>query len=143
MSNENNLNRFIDAQERDYQTALTEIRNGRKRSHWMWYIFPQVQGLGFTETSRFYAVKDLDEAEAYLQHPILGSRLIDICNALLGLESNNANQIFGSPDDLKLKSCMTLFAALSNTDPVFRLVLDKFFNGRKDQKTLQLIKRQD
>jgi len=143
MSKENNLNRFIDAQERDYQTALTEIRNGRKRSHWMWYIFPQVQGLGFSETSRFYAVKDLDEAEAFLQHPILGSRLIDICNALLGLESNNANQIFGSPDDLKLKSCMTLFAALSNTDPVFRLVLDKFFNGRKDQKTLQLIKRQD
>jgi len=143
MSNENNLNRFIDAQERDYQTALTEIRNGRKKSHWMWYIFPQVQGLGFSETSRFYAIKDLDEAEAFLQHPILGSRLIAICNALLGLQSNNANQIFGSPDDVKLKSCMTLFAALSNSDPVFGLVLDKFFNGRKDQKTLQLIKRQD
>ena len=143
MSKENNLNRFIYAQERDYQTALTEIRNGRKKSHWMWYIFPQVQGLGFSETSRFYAIKDLDEAEAFLQHPILGSRLIAICNALLGLQSNNANQIFGSPDDLKLKSCMTLFAALSNTDPVFGLVLDKFFNGRKDQKTLQLIKRQD
>lgn len=143
MSKENNLNRFIDAQERDYQTALTEIKNGRKKSHWMWYIFPQVQGLGFSETSRFYAIKDLDEAEAFLQHPILGSRLIAICNALLGLQSNNANQIFGSPDDVKLKSCMTLFAALSNSDPVFGLVLDKFFNGRKDQKTLQLIKRQD
>jgi len=142
MSNENNLNRFIDAQERDYQTALTEIRNGRKRSHWMWYIFPQVQGLGFSETSRFYAVKDLDEAEAFLQHPILGSRLIDICNALLGLQSNNANQIFGSPDDLKLKSCMTLFAALSNTDPVFGLGLEKFFKGAKDTKTLQIIGEQ-
>ncbi len=109
----------------------------------MWYVFPQVQGLGFSETSRFYAIKNLDEAEAFLQCAILGSRLIAICNALLGLESNNANQIFGSPDDLKLKSCMTLFSALSNTDPVFGLVLDKFFNGRKDQKTLQLIKRQD
>ncbi len=105
----------------------------------MWYIFPQIQGLGFSETSRFYAIKNISEAEEYLKHPILGSRLIEICNAVLGLESNNANKIFGSPDDLKLKSSMTLFAALNHTDPVFQLVLDKFFNGTKDNATLRII----
>jgi len=139
MNNTYNLQRFLDAQQSSYQTALTEIKNGRKRSHWMWYIFPQIQGLGFSETSRFYAIKNISEAEEYLKHPILGSRLIEICNAVLGLESNNANKIFGSPDDLKLKSSMTLFAALNHTDPVFQLVLDKFFNGTKDNATLRII----
>jgi uncharacterized protein (DUF1810 family) len=109
MKIETNLQRFIEAQEADYETALTEIRQGKKRSHWIWYIFPQVQGLGFSDTSRYYAIKDISEAAAYLQHPVLGSRLITICNALLRLESNNANQVFGSPDDLKLRSSMTLF----------------------------------
>jgi uncharacterized protein (DUF1810 family) len=139
MSKENNLKRFIDAQQSDYETALTEIKNGKKRSHWMWYIFPQIQGLGFSETSIFYAIKDVSEAEAFLKHPTLGSNLIEISNALLGLENNNANSILGSPDDMKLKSSMTLFASLPNTNPVFDLVLKKFFDGAKDSKTLQMI----
>ncbi|MDB5008430.1 MAG: calpastatin [Mucilaginibacter sp.] len=135
------LKRFIDAQETDYQVALSEIKNGRKRSHWMWYIFPQIQGLGFSETSRFYAIKDINDARKYLKHPVLGGRLIDICKALLQLEDNNATSIFGSPDDMKLKSSMTLFAALPETDPVFQSVLDKFFNGLKDSKTLEIMNR--
>src|ERR1700712_3602879 len=93
------LQRFIDAQEMNYENALSEIRNGKKRSHWMWYIFPQIQGLGYSETSRYYAIKDLNEAEAFLQHPVLGSRLVDICIALHQSDSNSANKIFGSPDD--------------------------------------------
>ncbi len=140
MSSEKTLNRFIDAQRGDYDTALAEIKNGRKRSHWMWYIFPQIEGLGFSETSRFYGIKDFMEAEAYLKHPVLGKRLVEICDALLDLESNNANQIFGSPDDLKLKSSMTLFSALPERNPVFASVLEKFFNGDRDQKTLEIIK---
>jgi uncharacterized protein (DUF1810 family) len=139
MKMETNLQRFIDAQQSSYQTALTEIKTGRKRSHWMWYIFPQVQGLGFSETSRYYAIKDLNEAEDFLQHPLLGKRLIEISNELLKLPSNDATNIFGSPDDIKLRSCMTLFASLPNTDPVFQSVLDKFFNGNKDDKTMRLI----
>ncbi len=98
----------------------------------MWYIFPQIQGLGFSETSKFYAIKDINEAEEFLNHPVLGSRLVHICNELLKLKSNDANKIFGSPDDLKLKSSMTLFSSLHNSNHVFQLVLEKFFNGTKD-----------
>lgn len=136
---ENNLNRFIDAQKNDYQKALSEITNGRKQSHWMWYIFPQIDGLAFSSTSKFYAIKNLDEAQQYLNHPVLGTRLIEISNALLKLKSRNPNQILGSPDDLKLKSSMTLFASLSDTKPVFQKVLNEFFNGTQDDKTLQII----
>jgi len=136
---ENNLQRFTDAQKTNYETALTEIKNGRKQSHWMWFIFPQVAGLGFSETSRYYAIKNLHEATAYLNHPILGPRLIAICNELLKLNDNNATRIFGNPDDLKLKSSMTLFASVPDTYPVFGLVLEKFFGGKQDAKTLQLI----
>lgn len=135
---ENKLERFINAQAADYEIALSEIRNGRKQSHWMWYIFPQVQGLGFSEISKFYAIQDIREAEEFLKHPVLGNRLVGICNELLKLESNSANKIFGSPDDLKLKSCMTLFASL-NMNGVFQLVLEKFFDGTKDHKTLRII----
>ena len=138
MNKENSLERFLDAQKADYQIALSEIKKGRKQSHWMWYIFPQIQGLGFSETSKFFAIKDISEAEGFLNHPVLGSRLMEICNELLRLESNDANRIFGSPDDVKLKSSMTLFSSLQ-TNPVFEMVLDKFFNGTKDQKTLQII----
>lgn len=139
MSNENNLERFIDAQEGAYRVALSEIQNGRKQSHWMWYIFPQIQGLGFSQTSRFYAIKDINEADEYLKHPVLGSRLVQICNELLKLKSDDANKIFGSPDDVKLLSSMTLFSSLENTNPVFQSVLEKFFNGTKDSKTLRII----
>jgi uncharacterized protein (DUF1810 family) len=133
------LKRFLDAQERDYQTAFSEIKNGRKQSHWMWYIFPQIAGLGFSSTSKFYAIKDRSEAESYLAHPVLGRRLIEISNVLLEIEDKTANQIFGSPDDVKLKSSMTLFAALENTNPVFQEVLDRYFSGAKDNRTLELI----
>ena len=142
MTDAPNLKRFIQAQEASYQQALTEIKNGKKQSHWMWFIFPQIQGLGFSETSRYYAIRDLAEAEEFVKHPVLGSRLIGICNELLKLESKDAKKIFGYPDDVKLKSSMTLFSSLPHADPVFRLVLEKFFNGSQDDKTLQIIQKQ-
>lgn len=134
------LSRFISAQEKDYAVALAEIQSGRKRSHWMWYIFPQIAGLGHSETSKFYALKDKSEAEAYLDHPVLGKRLVEICEALLALEDNHATRIFGSPDDLKLKSSLTLFAALPNAHPVFKSLLIKFYNDIPDWLTLNLLK---
>ncbi len=140
MLNENTLQRYTDAQRSAYQTALSEIKGGRKQSHWMWYIFPQVKGLGFSEASRFYGINGLPEAESFLKHPVLGARLLEISKALLDLQGNDANAVFGSPDDLKLKSSMTLFASVPNTDLVFQAVLQKFFNGLKDNKTLQIIK---
>ncbi len=143
MNDTYNLKRFVDAQHRDYETALSEIKNGRKRNHWMWYIFPQIGGLGFSETSRYYSIKNEEEAEAFLQHPLLGERLITICNVLLSLPTNNAHSIFGSPDDVKLKSCATLFASLPNANPVFEDVLQKFFGGKKDESTLRILKQQN
>lgn len=113
---EQDLNRFIKTQENSYEEALSEIKSGRKRSHWMWYIFPQYKRLGFSETSKYYSIKDLDEARKYLKHPILGERLKLITNELLALNENNANKVFGSPDDLKLKSSMTLFAAIDTSE---------------------------
>ena len=136
---DNSLKRFTDAQENSYAMAFSEIQQGRKQSHWMWFIFPQIAGLGFSETSRYYAIKDLQEAAGFLQDPVLGSRLINISRELLKLKTNNAHQVFGNPDDLKLKSSMTLFSMLPGADPVFQLVLEKFFNGEKDTKTLYLV----
>jgi uncharacterized protein (DUF1810 family) len=133
------MERFIEAQQHEYKTALSEIHNGRKLSHWMWYIFPQIAGLGFSETSRYYGLKNLQEAKEYLGHPILGKRLIEISAALLDLDTNDAHAVFGSPDNLKLQSSMTLFSSVDNSDPVFQLVLDKFFNGKKDKHTLALL----
>jgi uncharacterized protein (DUF1810 family) len=139
MTNSNNLERFIDAQLSVYPTAFSEVKNGRKQSHWMWFIFPQIKGLGLTETSMFYGIKDLNEANEYLSHPVLGSRLIEISNELLKLPGSDARQIFGTPDDLKLKSSMTLFAAIPNTNPIFEQVLEKFYGGTVDQKTLTIL----
>ena len=133
------LTRFLDAQAGDYSTALAEIKAGRKRSHWMWYIFPQLRGLGFSEMAHHYGVVGAAEAQAYLAHPVLGARLREISQALLALPGSDANRIMGSPDDMKLKSSMTLFAAVPGADPVFNLVLAKFFGGAKDSKTLQLL----
>lgn len=138
--NDNNLQRFLAAQLRDYETALAEMKAGRKQNHWMWYIFPQVQGLGFSETSKYYAIKNSEEAAAYLSHPVLGQRLREICAALLRLETSDAHQIFGSPDDVKLKSSMTLFATVAEENSVFQQVLNKYFEGRKDERTLALLK---
>lgn len=134
-----NLQRFIDAQENDYSLALSEIKNSRKQSHWMWYIFPQLQGLGFSSISNYYSIKNIEEAKAYLHHPVLGNRLIELCTALLQLATNDAHEVFGSPDDLKLRSCLTLFASIEETSIIFQSALDKFYNGQKDGKTLKLL----
>jgi uncharacterized protein (DUF1810 family) len=139
MSDNYNLERFIEAQQNDYATAISEINSGKKRSHWMWYIFPQVLGLGFTSVSMQYGIKDLNEATAYLSNEILGKRLIEISNELLALETDDANKIFGRTDSMKLRSSMTLFSLAPNADNVFQKVLDKFFDGKKDEKTLQLL----
>lgn len=133
------LNRFLQAQETDYERALSEIRNGRKRSHWMWYIFPQLDGLGFSQTSKRYSIKSIAEAKAYLNHPVLGPRLIECIEATLSIEGRSAYEIFGSPDDMKLKSCATLFAYVSSPGSVFDRLLDRFFQGDRDRKTLSLL----
>lgn len=142
------LKRFIDAQKQDFKAALQEIRTGRKRSHWMWYIFPQIQGLGFSSTSRYYAIQDLKEAEDFLADPYLGKNLLTICDALLKLDTDDPYQVFGSPDDLKLRSSMTLFLAAaveagnSAAEESFSNVLEKYCGGRRDEKTLQILKNQ-
>ena len=143
MAESNSLNRFLDAQASTYETALSEIKAGRKRTHWMWFIFPQIKGLGLSSTSVFYALTDLREAEAYLKHQVLGSRLIGICQTLLLAQGSDAHTVFGSPDDLKLNSCMTLFSSVPNSDPVFQLVIEKFFSGQKDDRTLQILRQQE
>ncbi|TDO20731.1 DUF1810 domain-containing protein [Pedobacter duraquae] len=132
------LNRFIDAQERDYQTALAEIKNGKKRSHWMWYIFPQISGLGRSEAAKHYAIKDRQEAIEFLNNPILSNRLFEICEALVELEQDDPHVIFGSPDDMKLRSSMTLFAAVSGSSSVFKKVIDKYFDGIEDSETIRI-----
>lgn len=137
---EYNLNRFIAAQKYSYDIALSEIKAGRKRGHWIWYIFPQLKGLGRSSRAQTFGIEDIDEAKLYLQHPILGSRLIEISSALLRLESNNPTSIMGGfPDDEKLRSCMTLFALISAEGSVFHKVLNKFFDGVPDEKTIALL----
>ena len=133
------LGRFVSAQANDYGRALAEIKAGRKRSHWMWYIFPQVEGLGFSSMSRRYSIKSLAEARAYLDHPLLGRRLVECADAAMGVEGRSASEIFGSPDDMKLKSCATLFASVSPPDSVFARLLDKCFKGERDGDTLQIL----
>ena len=139
MTTENNLSRFVEAQKGAYETALAEVKNGWKTSHWMWFIFPQVRGLGFSDTAKFYAIKDLAEAAQYLGHPVLGARLVEISAALLDLGTTDPVKIFGHTDSMKLKSSMTLFSLPKNRDPVFQKVLNKFFGGAKDERTLQLV----
>ena len=136
--NDYTLNRFLTAQERSYDAALAEIKAGRKRTHWMWYIFPQIAGLGMSSTAQYYSIQDRLEAEEYMAHPVLGARLIEISRALLTLDSSDATAVMGYPDDLKLRSCMTLFAQVSD-DPVFEAVLDKFFGVRPHSRTLALL----
>ena len=133
------LERFVRAQIGSYETALWEIRRGRKCSHWMWYVFPQIAGLGMSSTAQYYAIQDLQEAEEYLAHPILGPRLLEISRALLDLETNDAYAVFGWPDDLKLRSSMTLFSCAAVDEPVFQQVLDKYYGGEPDERTLSLL----
>ena len=136
------LERFIKAQNNTYEEALNEIKAGRKRSHWIWFIFPQIKGLGFSHMSQLYGIENIDEAREYLANPVLGTRLVEISEALLNLQENDPAVVMGgSPDDMKLQSSMTLFAAVSDDNSVFHRVLDKFFDGKKDTKTLELLKK--
>jgi uncharacterized protein (DUF1810 family) len=139
MESNNELKKFLDAQNQVYLKALSEIKEGKKNSHWMWYIFPQIKGLGSSETAKFYAITDLEEAAAYLSHPVLGKHLIEIAEEVLNLNGKTATQIFGTPDDMKLRSCMTLFANVKNANPIFQKVLAKYFNGLPDDLTLQFL----
>ncbi|MFO0822384.1 MAG: DUF1810 domain-containing protein [Gemmataceae bacterium] len=133
------LNRFVEAQMDGFQQALAEVRAGRKRTHWMWYIFPQFDGLGLSAMAQRYAIKSIAEAEAYLRHPVLGPRLRECCEAAASVEGRTAQDIFGSPDDMKLRSCVTLFARVSPPGSVFEKLLTKYFHGKPDEKTLDLI----
>lgn len=133
------LDRFISAQQRDYSTALREIQGGRKRSHWMWYIFPQLKGLGMSYTAQLYGIDGLGEAKAFLADEYLGGNLREICGALLALDTDDASYVFGYPDDLKLRSSMTLFKLASPDDRVFAAVLNKFYGGREDPRTRELL----
>ena len=136
-----NLNRFVQAQEHDYDQALGEIRAGRKRSHWMWYVFPQFTGLGSSPTSVHYAIKSVQDATAYLAHPVLGPRLLECADAALQIEGRSALEVFGSPDDMKLRSSATLFASVSAEGSVFHRIIDKYFAGEKDVRTIELMSR--
>ena len=135
---QNSLSRFIQAQENDYQTALAEVRVGYKCSHWMWYIFPQLKGLGFSSTAQYYGINGREEAMAYLKHPVLGARLREITSVLLTLEGKSAVEIFGRTDAKKLRSSMTLFYAVSEDD-LFKKVLDKYYDGKPDERTLAML----
>lgn len=136
------LSRFLAAQEGVYEQALREMRQGRKESHWMWFIFPQLEGLGRSATAQHYAIKCLNEARAYLAHHVLGPRLLQCCRAILAIDGRSAADIFGYPDDLKLNSSMTLFSCASGSHREFREVIDKYFDGRQDQSTIRLLEGQ-
>jgi uncharacterized protein (DUF1810 family) len=136
---ENRLERFRKAQQKNYDSALREIQNGRKQSHWIWFIFPQIAGLGYSQTAQCYAIADLDEAKEFLDDDMLGKNLIEISEALLELESNDATEVMGWPDDLKLRSSMTLFALADPECEVFQKVLDKFYGGERDERTIELL----
>lgn len=143
MQTDINLTRFVEAQANDYDRALAEIKRGRKQSHWMWYIFPQLKGLGHSSTAIFYGLDGLREAIALVDHPVLGPRLIDIATALLQLEGKTATQIMGTPDDMKLRSSMTLFSLTPNANPVFQAVLNKYFDGLPDPRTQAIVEKGD
>ncbi len=131
------LDRFIQAQKPVYETVLTELQSGQKRTHWMWFIFPQIAGLGRSPMAQRYAIKSLDEAKAFLEHPVLSSRLTECTQTVLDLENRSVSAIFGYPDDLKFHSCITLFAQVTATDSVFNLTLKKYFMNQQDTQTLE------
>jgi uncharacterized protein (DUF1810 family) len=135
------LRRFTQAQEGEYSSALAELKRGRKESHWIWFIFPQIDGLGHSPTSKYYAIKSLEETHQYLAHPVLGARLKVCCEAVLALPRQPISNIFGPPDDLKFRSSMTLFAEATGRDSIFTKLLDKFFDGQPDEKTLEILRR--
>lgn len=137
------LSRFASAQQGIHESVVAELRGGRKRSHWMWFVFPQLNGLGSSPTAVRYAIKSREEARQYLQHPVLGARLIECANLLLAVQGRSASEIFGYPDDLKLKSSMTLFASIAEPDSIFVRVLEKYFDGEQDHRTLDLLDKAD
>ena len=145
IDNERNMNsdlgRFTKAHEGIYDIALSELKKGRKRTHWMWFIFPQIDGLGHSATAKFYAIKSLEEAHQYLNHTILGTRLLECTETVLGVKARSASDIFGSPDDMKLKSSMTLFSYVANPESVFDHVLAKYFQGQRDTRTLEFLEK--
>lgn len=143
MEDKYNLERFVSRQKDSYDTAYKELSQGMKQSHWMWWIFPQIIGLGMTSISKEYSVKSIEEARAFLDHPYLGKNLMEICKVLLDTKSNDASYVMGYPDDLKLCSSMTLFIEAEPEKKLFQQVLDKFFNGRKDSRTLDILKSQE
>jgi len=142
MNLDDGIERFVEAQQNVYNQALNEINNGKKQSHWMWFVFPQIRGLGFTDFNVYYGIKDLKEAQQYLSDPILGERLIEISEAVLSQEGKTALEIFGNPDQRKLKSSMTLFRHIQNTNPVFQKVLEKYYQGSLDEKTMAILQSQ-
>ena len=133
------LRRFVDAQQSTFESALREIKAGRKQGHWMWFIFPQLRGLGHSHMATHYGLASRDEAAAYLRHAILGPRLLQITDAVNAVEGSTAHDIFGSPDDIKFRSCMTLFAEAAPDQPSFRRALTRYFEGQPDPATLGII----
>ena len=134
-----NLGRFIDAQETTYEGAMLELARGRKESHWIWYIFPQIEGLGKSDKAKFYSIKSLEEGRAYLEHPVLGPRLFEACEILLTLKGTSINEVMGFPDDLKLLSSMTLFETFSKSNSVFTRIIEIYFDSERDEATLEII----
>ena len=137
----NNLQRFIEAQQGVYERALAEVRRGRKQSHWIWYIFPQLEGLGMSYNAQYYGIHGLDEAKAYLEHPVLGARLREITLVFLHLSGKTAEEVFGGLDAMKVRSCMTLFCEVS-TDDLFAMVIEKYYGNKPDEKTLELVNKE-
>jgi uncharacterized protein (DUF1810 family) len=142
MSDIYDLRRFIEAQDRVYKSVLNELRDGQKQGHWMWYIFPQIKGLGISPMAQKYAISSQEEAKAYSEHPILGSRLRECTQLVINVGVCSAKQIFHYPDDLKFRSCMTLFEHSARDNDIFRNALLKYFGGKPDQLTLDLLKKQ-
>jgi len=137
--NQYNLGRFIEAQLATYEGAMLELTRGRKDSHWIWYIFPQIEGLGRSDTAKFYSIKSLEEGRAYLEHPILGPRLIKACEILLSLKDASMDEVMGFPNDLKLLSSMTLFEALSDSNSIFTKIIELYFDDERDETSLEII----
>ena len=139
-SSDLNLNRFVAAQEKLYETVIAELKNGNKQTHWMWFIFPQIDGLGNSTYAKLYAIKSIEEAKAYLNHPLLGARLLECSQILLTIKNKSANDILGFPDYVKLQSCMTLFSLIFPLEKIFTEVLAKYYDSKKDNKTIEILK---
>ena len=138
--NQYNLNRFIDAQMATYEGAILELAQGKKESHWVWYIFPQIDGLGKSDTAKLYSIKSIEEGRAYLEHPVLGKRLIEACEILLSLKDASIEEVMGFPDDLKLLSSMTLFEFISGSNSIFTKMIEVYFDNERDENSIKIIK---